>query len=83
MELFKGLVLGQYVPVDSAVRILANMATDSWAPHRFAQLSDRLVTNNGIWLIGIAAFVTLAYTRGLVDRLFTEKFGSRPDISGM
>jgi amino acid transporter len=50
-------------------RILANMATDSWAPRRFAQLSDRLVTNNGIWLMGIAAFVTLAYTRGSVDRL--------------
>jgi amino acid transporter len=50
-------------------RILANMSTDSWAPHRFAQLSDRLVSNNGIWLMGIAAVVTLAYTRGLVDRL--------------
>jgi amino acid transporter len=50
-------------------RILANMATDSWAPHRFAQLSDRLVTNNGIWLMGIAAFVTLAYTRGSVGKL--------------
>src|SRR6266536_2673948 len=33
-------------------RILANMAVDSWVPHRFAQLSDRLVTKNGIWLIG-------------------------------
>jgi amino acid transporter len=50
-------------------RILANMATDSWAPRRFAQLSERLVTNNGIWLMGMAAFVTLAYTRGSVDRL--------------
>jgi amino acid permease len=50
-------------------RILANMATDSWAPHRFAQLSDRLVTNNGIWLMGAAAFLTLLYTRGRVDRL--------------
>ena len=29
-------------------RILANMAVDSWVPRRFAQLSDRLVTNNGI-----------------------------------
>jgi amino acid transporter len=50
-------------------RILANMATDSWAPHRFAQLSDRLVTNNGIWLMGAAAFLTLFYTHGRVDRL--------------
>jgi Amino acid permease len=50
-------------------RILANMATDSWAPHRFAQLSDRLVTNNGIWLMGLAAFATLLYTRGSVSKL--------------
>jgi amino acid transporter len=50
-------------------RILANMATDSWVPRRFAQLSDRLVTNNGIWLMGLAAFATLVYTAGSVDRL--------------
>ncbi len=50
-------------------RILANMATDSWAPHRFAQLSDRLVTNNGIWLMGLAAFATLIYTHGSVSQL--------------
>jgi amino acid transporter len=50
-------------------RILANMATDSWVPRRFAQLSDRLVTSNGVWLMGFAAFATLAYTRGSVDRL--------------
>lgn len=50
-------------------RILANMATDSWVPRRFAQLSDRLVTNNGIWLMGLAAFGTLVYTSGSVDRL--------------
>jgi amino acid transporter len=50
-------------------RILANMATDSWAPHRFAQLSDRLVTNNGIWLMGLAAFGTLIYTHGSVSQL--------------
>ncbi len=50
-------------------RILANMATDSWAPHRFAQLSDRLVTNNGIWLMGLAAFGALLYTQGSVSQL--------------
>jgi len=50
-------------------RILANMATDSWAPHRFAQLSDRLVTNNGIWLMGLAAVGALMYTRGSVSHL--------------
>ena len=50
-------------------RILANMAVDSWAPRRFAQLSDRLVTNNGILLMGIAAAATLVYTRGSVSSL--------------
>jgi hypothetical protein len=50
-------------------RILGNMATDSWVPHRFAQLSDRLVTENGIWLMGLAAFATLLYTRGSVSQL--------------
>jgi hypothetical protein len=47
-------------------RVLANMAVDSWAPRRFAQLSDRLVTNNGIVLMGGAAAVTLWYTGGRV-----------------
>lgn len=50
-------------------RILANMAVDSWVPRRFAQLSDRLVTNNGIWLMGMAAAATLVYTRGSVSSL--------------
>jgi len=50
-------------------RILANMAVDSWVPRRFAQLSDRLVTNNGIWLMGLAACATLFYTRGSVSSL--------------
>jgi hypothetical protein len=45
------------------------MATDPWVPRRFAQLSDRLVTNNGIWLMGLAALATLLYTRGSVSKL--------------
>jgi amino acid transporter len=50
-------------------RILANMAVDSWVPRRFAQLSDRLVTNNGVVLMGIAAAATLIYTKGSVSSL--------------
>jgi amino acid transporter len=50
-------------------RILANMAVDSWVPRRFAQLSDRLVTNNGIFLMGFAAIATLWYTHGSVSSL--------------
>ena len=33
-------------------RVMANMAVDSWAPHRFAQLSDRLTMQNGVLLMG-------------------------------
>lgn len=45
-------------------RVLSNMALDSWMPHRFSQLSDRLVTKNGIYLMGLAAAAALLYTRG-------------------
>jgi amino acid transporter len=48
---------------------LANMAVDHWVPHRFSQLSDRLVTKNGILLMGGAAFAVLLWSRGLVDLL--------------
>ncbi|MHB8453939.1 MAG: APC family permease [Acidiferrobacterales bacterium] len=49
--------------------VLANMAVDHWLPHRFAQLSDRLVTKNGILLMGIAALAVLLWTDGRVDIL--------------
>ena len=50
-------------------RVLANMAVDSWMPHRFSQLSDRLVTKNGIYMMGIAAAAALAYTKGDITTL--------------
>jgi hypothetical protein len=50
-------------------RVLANMAIDSWVPHRFYQLSDRLVTKNGILLMGGAALAVLLYTLGDVRLL--------------
>jgi len=40
------------------------MAIDSWMPHRFSQLSDRLVTQDGILMMGLAALAALLYTRG-------------------
>src|ERR1700744_1220216 len=40
-------------------RVLANMAVDRWMPTRFATLSDRLVTQNGVILMGLAAFLVL------------------------
>jgi len=43
-------------------RVLANMAVDRWMPTRFATLSDRLVTQNGVLLMGLAALVVLGAT---------------------
>jgi hypothetical protein len=50
-------------------RVLSNMAVDSWVPHRFAALSERLTTQNGILLMGAAALAALLYTRGDVGHL--------------
>lgn len=50
-------------------RVLANMALDRWFPTRFANLSDRFVTQNGILLMGAAALVMLVITRGSVALL--------------
>ncbi len=48
---------------------LANMAVDHWVPHRFSQLSDRLVTKNGVVLMGIAALAVYLWSRGSVGLL--------------
>ena len=50
-------------------RTLAAMAVDSWVPKRFSYLSERLVTQNGIVGMGIAAALVLYYTRGSVGLL--------------
>ena len=50
-------------------RVLANMAVDSWMPRRFAALSDRLTTGNGIVLMGVASLLALFYTGGAVNQL--------------
>jgi len=52
-------------------RVMSNMALDSWLPHRFAQLSNRLTTQNGVLLIGAAALATLFYTHGDITALVT------------
>jgi amino acid transporter len=49
--------------------VLANMAADSWVPHKFRYLSTRLVTQNGILVMGFAALGILLWTRGSVDLL--------------
>jgi len=50
-------------------RVLGNMAVDSWVPHRFSALSDRLTTQNGILLMGATSLAALLYTRGAVSHL--------------
>jgi len=46
--------------------VLANMAVDSWMPHQFRNLSSRLVTQNGVILMAIAAVAVLLITAGSV-----------------
>lgn len=49
--------------------VLANMAADSWVPHQYRYLSTRLVTQNGILLMGLAAIGILVLTQGKVSVL--------------
>ena len=50
-------------------RVMANLAQDSFLPHRFGALSDRLTMQNGVLLMGGASFLMLLYTKGSVDAL--------------
>jgi len=50
-------------------RVLSNMALDRWFPTRFAMLSDRLVTQNGILLMGGAALIMMILAKGSVKFL--------------
>jgi amino acid transporter len=50
-------------------RVMANMAIDSWFPHRFASLSERLTMQNGVLLMGGASIFLLFYTSGKISNL--------------
>lgn len=50
-------------------RVLSNMALDRWFPSRFAMLSDRLVTQNGVLLMSAIALGTVVVTGGSVKAL--------------
>lgn len=50
-------------------RVIANMAMDRWFPSRFISLSDRLVTQNGILLMGGASLILMVLTHGSVHFL--------------
>ena len=49
--------------------VLANMAADSWVPHMYRYLSTRLVTQNGIVLMGVTSLGILIVTGGRVALL--------------
>lgn len=49
--------------------VLSNMAADSWVPHKFRYLSTRLVTENGILVMGLSAIGILLLTGGSVGLL--------------
>ena len=49
--------------------VLSNMALDRWAPGRFASLNDRLVTQNGILIMGVGAIILMIYSGGSVKFL--------------
>jgi amino acid transporter len=53
----------------SGPRVLASMAVDRWVPTRFASLSDRLVTHNGVMLMSAGAVATVILTGGSVKFL--------------
>jgi amino acid transporter len=50
-------------------RVMANMAVDSWLPHRFAALSERLSMQNGVLIMSATAVGALVYTHGDVEKL--------------
>ncbi len=50
-------------------QVLANMALDRWFPTRFATLSDRFVTQNGVLLMGLAALLVMILSHGSVALL--------------
>jgi K+ transporter len=50
-------------------RVLASMAVDRWLPRRFSQLSSRLVTQDGVFAMGLAAIAILVFTHARVSLL--------------
>lgn len=52
-------------------RVLANMSHDSYFPHWFGNLSERLATHHGILLMGVSALAALVYTGGAIGALVT------------
>ncbi|MPQ67871.1 MULTISPECIES: APC family permease [Pseudomonas] len=52
-----------------APSLLGRMAADSWLPHRFCNLSNRLVKQNGVVFVGACALLILLLSRGSLGLL--------------
>jgi amino acid transporter len=63
------LVVAAQAGIIAGPRTMANMASDSYLPRRFAQLSDRLTMSYGVLLMGGASAVALLATGGDVGTL--------------
>ncbi|MBF0388365.1 MAG: hypothetical protein HQL20_11060 [Candidatus Omnitrophica bacterium] len=50
-------------------KVLGNMALDSWFPTRFSAISDRLVSQNGVFIMGLTALIILLLTKGSIQLL--------------
>lgn len=50
-------------------RVLSNMSLDRWVPTRFAILSDRFITQDGILIMGISSLILIILTQGSVNTL--------------
>lgn len=49
--------------------VMSVMATDKWLPRQFKEVSNRLVTQNGVLLSGVAAILVLIWAKGDVSTL--------------
>ncbi len=63
------LMVGAQTGFAGGPQVMANMANDSWLPHRFSSLSERLTMRNGVLLLGLSSLALLAYTRGSIRLL--------------
>ncbi len=60
------LVVAAQTGFISGPSVLASMAMDGWMPRQFTLLSDRLVTQNGILLMGLASAGLMWISKGSV-----------------
>lgn len=63
------LLLASHVGFRVGPRVISTMAIDSWLPHQFRYLSDRLVVKNGIIVMGGLALFAIYLTEASISLL--------------